>query len=250
MGFVVIALLFLISLSCAPKVSQQESIRVAVLLPAKGKWEYRQYENGREVGTYFLEYLFFENYRSDKGSIYSSMARDRIEESTLCDGVLSKAIRNIKGKGLRVDIVDRRNISKIFEEQKFQYSGFVDKNTMVKIGKILGADYLVFVEPRYISLKKDSYVDVRKIGVPLVYEKGKHFCLSFASSVRLKISVVNVETGEMVVTRIYKGTGGPQEQCSKTGYRTDKLPTYDDLIDEAIKDAASEFAREFCGLKL
>lgn len=245
---VVLALLF-ISVGCAPKASQEKSVRVAVLLPIKGKWEYRQYQNGREVGTYFLEYIFFEDYRREKGSIYSSMARDRVEDAAACSGVFSQAIRGISGNNVRIDIIDRRNIKKILAEQRFQYSGLVDTDTIVEIGRLLGAKYLVFVEPRYISLKKDTYVEVRKRGIPLIYEKGRHYCVSLAASVRLKVSVVDVQTGKIILTKVYKGSAGPEEQCSQTGYRTDDLPSYDDLVDEAIKDAAERFGDDFCGLE-
>ncbi len=249
--YIVVAILVLLGhMSCAQKSTPERSIRVAVLLPIKGKLEYREYENGREVGAYLLEYLSFGKHRADKGYIYSSMARDRVEEAAMCGDLLTTTLKSIKGKKLEIEVVDRKNIDKIFEEQKFQHSGFIDTSTMVEIGRLLGANYLIFVEPRYISFKKDSYQDVRKIGVPLVFEKGKYFCVSFKASVRLKISVVNVETGKVLVSKVYEGYGGPEKQCSKTGFRTDELPSYDDLIDEAIKDSASDFASEFCSLEL
>ena len=246
----VIALIVLGSISCAQKSGSEKSVRVAVLLPVKGKLEYREYENGREVGAYLLEYISFGQHRADKGYIYSSMARDRVEEAAMCGDLLTTALKSIKGGRVKIDVVDRKNIDKVFEEQKFQHSGFIDTNTMVEIGKLLGANYLIFVEPRYISFKKDFYKDVRKIGVPLVLEKGRYFCVSFKASVRLKMSVVSVETGKVLISKVYEGYGGPEKQCSKSGFRTDELPAYDDLIDEAIKDASSAFAREFCGIGL
>jgi uncharacterized protein (TIGR02145 family) len=43
----------------------------------------------------------------------------------------------------RLQLVERAQIQKILKEQKFQVSGNVDKNTSVKVGKILGVSYLL-----------------------------------------------------------------------------------------------------------
>ena len=45
--------------------------------------------------------------------------------------------------GRKVNVVDRRNLTAIREEMNFQYSGEVSDESMVSIGKMLGAHYIV-----------------------------------------------------------------------------------------------------------
>ncbi len=242
---------FLALISCGVKGETQEKVvRVAVILPVKGKWEYREYENGREVGKSFLDYYLFSQTRKEKGHIYSSMARDRMEEASRCGNVISKLVGRVKGKILKVEVVSRKDVDKVLQEQKFQASGLVDSNTVAQIGKLLGADYLVIVEPRYIAFKRDFYTEERKIGVPVVYEKGIFKCVAFRASTRINVSVVSVFSAKVLLTKLYSGSAGPERQCSRQGFRTDELPTYDDVIDSAIEDASSKFSKDFCSLEL
>lgn len=43
----------------------------------------------------------------------------------------------------KVTVVDRKNITAILNEMKFQYSGYVSDESMVSIGKMIGAQYII-----------------------------------------------------------------------------------------------------------
>jgi hypothetical protein len=46
----------------------------------------------------------------------------------------------------KLDVVDRKRIDEILEEQEFGRSGFVDEKTAVEVGKLLGVHIIAFVE--------------------------------------------------------------------------------------------------------
>lgn len=84
------------------------------------------------------------------------------------------------------DLVERKNIEKVFQEQKFQQSGMVDTATAVIIGKLLGAQAIVTGAVSEIGISAASFIanittvrvsiDVRVIDVEtariLIAEKG------------------------------------------------------------------------------
>ena len=60
-------------------------------------------------------------------------------------------------------VLERIEMKKILEEQKFQYSGCVDMKCAVEIGKMIGAKYMVVGS---VSKVGDSYsIDSRMINV-------------------------------------------------------------------------------------
>jgi len=46
-------------------------------------------------------------------------------------------------EGKKITVVDRRNLSTIMDEMKFQYSGYVSDESMISIGKMLGAQAVI-----------------------------------------------------------------------------------------------------------
>ncbi|MCK5197286.1 MAG: hypothetical protein KAR21_02990, partial [Spirochaetales bacterium] len=63
----------------------------------------------------------------------------------------------------KVKVVDRQNIAKIMEEQKFQLSGITDESTAVEIGKLAGADIIVIGSMSYVGSM--HYLNIKMIGV-------------------------------------------------------------------------------------
>ena len=59
----------------------------------------------------------------------------------------------------RYRVVERRDLENIFREQNFQYSGYVDDDTMVSIGRMAGAEVVIsgsigpFASLRYLNLR-------------------------------------------------------------------------------------------------
>ncbi|MCQ2592968.1 MAG: CsgG/HfaB family protein [Treponema sp.] len=69
----------------------------------------------------------------------SSDNDDKITENYITDA-LTEAVFYFD----KVRIVERSNLQKILEEQKFQSSGLVDENSAKEIGKIAGVDYVCY----------------------------------------------------------------------------------------------------------
>ena len=61
---------------------------------------------------------------------------------TFSDYVIEELINELL-EGGKVTIVDRQNLTAIMNEMKFQYSGYVSDESMVSIGKMIGAQYII-----------------------------------------------------------------------------------------------------------
>jgi len=61
---------------------------------------------------------------------------------TFSDYVLDELTSELLEVG-KVTVVDRKNITAILNEMKFQYSGYVSDESMVSIGKMIGAQYII-----------------------------------------------------------------------------------------------------------
>ncbi|MFH1540653.1 MAG: tetratricopeptide repeat protein [Elusimicrobiota bacterium] len=67
-----------------------------------------------------------------------------------------------------ITVLERENLSKILEEINFQYTGAVDENTAVKMGKMYGADVMIFGSFQVMGDKlriTARFVDVQTIKV-------------------------------------------------------------------------------------
>lgn len=62
-----------------------------------------------------------------------------------------------------IKVVERKRIKKILEELKLNVSGLVDSDKAIEIGRILGAQYLVFGS--ILGYKKDLIATARIINV-------------------------------------------------------------------------------------
>jgi TolB-like protein len=61
---------------------------------------------------------------------------------TFSDYVLDELTSELLEAG-KVTVVDRKNITAILNEMKFQYSGYVSDESMVSIGKMIGVQYII-----------------------------------------------------------------------------------------------------------
>jgi len=58
------------------------------------------------------------------------------------DYVIDELISELLNAG-KVTVVDRQNLTAVLDEMKFQYSGYVSDESMVSIGKMIGAQYII-----------------------------------------------------------------------------------------------------------
>jgi curli biogenesis system outer membrane secretion channel CsgG len=153
------------------------------------------------------------------------------------DGVMDEIV-NMGG----AKVYTRKEMEKVFSEQKFQQSGMVDDATMVRLGKLKGVKYIITGSVNNVDLKWVSYQSARKgldkggsgsFIADLAMAAGAAALESqegWNIGTELTIRILDVESGEVVLSK--KMTG--KHIIGKTPY-----PNYDALIG-GIKKAASK----------
>lgn len=153
------------------------------------------------------------------------------------DGVMDEIV-NMGG----AKVYTRKEMEKVFSEQKFQQSGMVDDATMVRLGKLKGVKYIITGSVNNVDLKWVSYQSARQ-GL------GKGGSGSFIADLAMAagaaaletqegwnigtevtIRILDVESGEVVLSKKMAG----KHIIGKIPY-----PNYDALIG-GIKKAASK----------
>src|SRR5436190_12750314 len=77
--------------------------------------------------------LYFDN---------NSIGKDRADYDGLGKGIADLLITDMASNS-RVRVVEREKVQKVLEEQNLVKAGSIDQNTAVKLGKILGAQYMI-----------------------------------------------------------------------------------------------------------
>lgn len=72
------------------------------------------------------------------------------------DGVMNQLV-NMGG----AKVYTRKEMEKIFSEQKFQRSGLVDESTLVRLGKLVGVKYIITGSVNNVDLSYKSYESAR-----------------------------------------------------------------------------------------
>jgi curli biogenesis system outer membrane secretion channel CsgG len=153
------------------------------------------------------------------------------------DGVMDEIV-NMGG----AKVYTRKEMEKVFSEQKLQQSGLVDDATMVRLGKLKGVKYIITGSVNNVDLKWVSYQSARQ---GLGKGGSGNFIADLAMAAgaaaletqegwnigtELTIRILDVESGEVVLSQ--KMTG--KHIIGKIPY-----PNYDALIG-GIKKAASK----------
>jgi curli biogenesis system outer membrane secretion channel CsgG len=133
-------------------------------------------------------------------------------------------------KTARFEIVERNKIDKVFKEQNFGMSGIVDVNTAAEVGKLLGAEYVVFG-----SITSATRKDIDKFGYILV-----------RIEVGIDVRSVNTTTGKIMLSE--SAIGVSESDLVKTADGTiirgavDYNSAYADASRDAITKVGSKIA--------
>ncbi len=153
------------------------------------------------------------------------------------DGVMDELV-NMGG----ARVITRKEMDKIFSEQKFQQSGMVDDRTMVRLGKLQGVKYILTGSVNNVNLSYKSFKQERKAltkgnsGNTAVDLLGVVSSTALATQegwnigTEITLRVLDVESGQVMFSK--KLTG--QNIIGKIPY-----PNYDVLIG-GIKKAAAK----------
>ena len=131
----------------------------------------------------------------------------------------------------RFDLVERSRIEKVMKEQRFQVSGLVDESHAVEVGKLLGAEAVIFGGVTSVSQTKiDKFAyDVMK------------------TEVGIDVRVVNVTTGKVVLASAATGVTENKLITTASGTvvsgATDDKSGYGSALRQAIDEVANKISQ-------
>ncbi len=99
------------------------------------------------------------------------------------------------------NVISRKELDTILEEQRFQYSGLVNKDTTVKIGKIIGVSTLISGEVADASLNKSYYQSRRYKCLDKKCTKSRIYfvrCVKGIYNLSVNIKMTDVELGDII----------------------------------------------------
>ncbi len=99
------------------------------------------------------------------------------------------------------NVISRKELDTILEEQRFQYSGLVNKDTSVKIGKMIGVSTLISGEIADASLNKSYYQSRRYKCLDKKCTKSRVYfvrCVKGIYNLSVNIKMTDVELGDII----------------------------------------------------
>lgn len=215
MRIICVLMIFLIINGCAIKVSTK------ITSPAR----YQEATSLRKVAV-----LDFEG---DFGKRVASAIENVLTNATISENPYFK-------------VIDRKNLDNILSEQNFQSSGLTDEASVVKLGKIMGAEG-IYTGIANMSYDDSTFTEDRR-KCTQSNKKGK--CTSWSSYTvscvkrTLILSVIpkliNVSTGKVVYTNLIEKSVS-DSSCSDS---SSALLSSEELLSKALKYAMSEFRKD------
>jgi curli biogenesis system outer membrane secretion channel CsgG len=131
-------------------------------------------------------------------------------------------------KTRQFNMIDRKHIRQVIDEQKFQISGMVDTVTAVKIGKILGAQVIVTGSITEMGCRAASFI--AKVTT----------CRA-----SIDLQVINVETAEIIAAETGSGTSSAviHYDAEKALAQKDSELWVSEALRSASEEAASKIAK-------
>src|SRR5690606_14633461 len=112
-----------------------------------------------------------------------------LETSILTDALVRALVSSRK-----FTVVDRTRLKRVRKEQRFGASGLVDAGSRARVGKLLGAQYLVVGTIRDVG-----------VGAPRAMAYGSGWTRPV--SITAELEVLDADTGQIVTARSASGTG-------------------------------------------
>jgi hypothetical protein len=128
----------------------------------------------------------------------SGFFRERGEITAFADAATQKVVNafvNLK----RIRVIERTQVEKIIKEQDFMLSDMAQTNESVKMGSLLGAEYIVLGQIQQLSVV--THNDTGWTAFPsdgFIYE----------GTVELGLRLISVTTGEVIASKNLKGGTG------------------------------------------
>ncbi|NPA79622.1 MAG: hypothetical protein GXO29_01035 [Thermotogae bacterium] len=169
-----------------------------------------------ENDPYVLDYTFSPYFSPDSIGTVAVFSRLEGAPKPSLDKVAYDAATLQLLKTGKMDVVDRARTEEILREQEFSYSGLVDQNTAVRLGKLLGAKAVLFLD--FISFEEDidSYI------------------------VRVNAKLIDVETGRILYVASALGGGWSLEEAVSNAVKTALKP----MILKAVPGEGQQYDRQ------
>ncbi|MDH5643641.1 MAG: CsgG/HfaB family protein [Gemmatimonadota bacterium] len=127
----------------------------------------------------------------------------------------------------RFDVVERERLDAVFAEQNLQRSAAIDPTTAVRIGRLLGAELVVF---GLVTQAADQKIDRFSYDVIRV-------------EVGVEVRGVNTETGQVIISRSATGVAEDRIVTTASGQVVRGPTDYDPLYLQATVDALEQAAQ-------
>ena len=113
--------------------------------------------------------------------LYAHLPKSDMVATTMAEGLLVETFK--------YDVVSRRDIKRILDEQDFSISGMVDPNDAIKAGRLAGADAIIIgrVGKAYAFFNNNKIVGGSYVG-------------TYVSSVSVEMRMIHVETGKVLLS--------------------------------------------------
>jgi curli biogenesis system outer membrane secretion channel CsgG len=135
-------------------------------------------------------------------------------------------------KTARFEIVERNKIDKVFKEQNLGLSGMVDENTAAEVGKLLGAEYVVFG-----SITSATRKDEDKFGYILV-----------RIEVGIDVRAVNTSSGKLLLSESALGVSKSKLVKTADGVIVSGAVDYNSAYADASRDAIMKVGSKIADL--
>ncbi len=117
----------------------------------------------------------------------------------------------------RYDVVDRQHLAKVQQEQSLGENGVVDASSAAQVGKVAGADALIFGR-----VSKDKYTE--KVASAQGTRRDKNGVTNYTAykrqgilDLRVSTKVINTSTGRILATKMLESTKGMEKSAEADG---------------------------------
>ena len=148
--------------------------------------------------------------------------------------VIADGITTYLAKSFQFKMIDRKNVKELLQEQAFQVSGVVNESKAVQVGKLVGADAILFGKVNSCLLDKQWKY------------KGKSYITQEIAILNVDFKLIHVESGEVAVIAHHELTtqhlmNAPVEMVNtkiveNPNYYTSRTPGLDQVIKSLLDE--------------
>lgn len=142
------------------------------------------------------------------------------------------------------NVIERTEIEKIAKEQRFQLSGSIDESSIASLGKMLGAQAIVYgtvnqndTEDKHYNEQRSRCSSKDNKGNCKSWSNYTVGCTSRAAVFQFTPKIVKVETGSIVASEVISGEAS-DSACSDSG---SPLQGGNELLEAARKGAMAQY---------